>query len=84
MNTSTLQLAEQSLVLELIDQHGHVSANLVAETFRMSKAQLAETLGLSPEALYKARRADAAKPQTRLKEMLEIIKIGRASCRERV
>jgi uncharacterized protein (DUF2384 family) len=60
-------------VISLIDQAGQVAPDRVAETFRMSKAQLAQTLGLSTESLYKARRADAAKPQRRLKEMLEII-----------
>jgi hypothetical protein len=39
----------------------------------MSKKQLAETVGLRPEALYKARRANAAKTATRLAEMAEIL-----------
>jgi hypothetical protein len=39
----------------------------------MSKSQLAETIGLSPEALYKAARAQAAKTQSRVREMLEIV-----------
>jgi hypothetical protein len=43
----------------------------------LSKKQLAETIGLRPEALYKSQRAGAAKTQTRLREMLEII--GRVS-----
>jgi Protein of unknown function (DUF2384) len=39
----------------------------------LSKKQLAETVGLRPEALYKTERASAAKTQTRLREMLEIL-----------
>ena len=45
----------------------------VAEAFGMSKGQLAETIGLSREALYKLARLEAPKTQSRLKEMLEII-----------
>jgi hypothetical protein len=39
----------------------------------LSKKQVAETIGLRPEALYKSRRIGAAKTQTRLREMLEIL-----------
>jgi hypothetical protein len=39
----------------------------------LSKKQLAETVGLRPEALYKMRRASAAKTATRLAEMAEIL-----------
>ena len=39
----------------------------------LSKKQLAETVGLRPEALYKTRRASAAKTATRLAEMAEIL-----------
>jgi hypothetical protein len=45
----------------------------VAESFGMSKGQLAETVGLSPETLHRFSRAFAPRTQTRLKEMLEII-----------
>jgi hypothetical protein len=39
----------------------------------LTKKQVAETIGLSPEALYKSGRAGAAKTQTRLREMVEIL-----------
>lgn len=39
----------------------------------MSKTQLALMLGLSRESLYKAKRAEAEKTQTRVREMLEVI-----------
>lgn len=45
----------------------------VAEAFGMSKTQLAATLGVSRESLYKAKRADAGKIQMRVREMLEVI-----------
>jgi len=52
---------------------GQVAVDRVAGIFSMSKGQLAETAGLSREALYKATRLRAAKTQSRLREMLEII-----------
>ena len=48
------------------------SAALV-EDFGLTKKQLAETIGLAPEALYKSRRLGAAKTQSRLREMNEIL-----------
>ena len=49
----------------------------VAAGFGMSKTQIAETLGIAPQALHRASRAAAASTQSRLREMLEII--GRAA-----
>jgi hypothetical protein len=49
----------------------------VAESFGMSKCQLAQTVGLGRETFHKAARAKATKAQTRLREMLEIV--GRVS-----
>jgi len=45
----------------------------LAEDLGLSKKQLAETAGLAPEALYKRQRLGAAKTQTRLREMNEIL-----------
>jgi hypothetical protein len=56
---------------------GHVEIAEVADSFGMSKSQLAETIGLGRETLYKAARAQAARTQSRVREMLEII--GRVS-----
>jgi hypothetical protein len=50
-----------------------VAIDKVAASFGMSKLQLAQMLGLGPQAFYKADRALAAKTQFRVKEMLEII-----------
>jgi hypothetical protein len=56
-----------------MDDAGIVSVDGVAELFGMSKQQLAETVGLDPQTLYKANRATAQRTQSRLREMLEII-----------
>jgi DNA-binding XRE family transcriptional regulator len=61
------------LVAILMNQRGFVTVEKVAATFGMSKGQLAETAGLSREALYKLARLEAPKTQSRLKEMLEIV-----------
>lgn len=50
-----------------------VPIDMVADMFAMSRAQLAQTVGLSPEVLQKARLRTARKTQARLREMLEII-----------
>jgi hypothetical protein len=61
------------LIATLISASGIVEMDRVAASFGMSKLQLAETTGLGPQALYKADRARAAKTQSRVKEMLEIV-----------
>lgn len=72
--SSRAPIAEpRPLVVSLIDRRGRVAIDRVASTFGMSKTQLADTIGLGREALYKATRANAVKTQTRVREMLEII-----------
>jgi uncharacterized protein (DUF2384 family) len=72
--TANIALRERRpLVISLIDRRGRIAINRVATTFGMSKSQLADTIGLGRESLYKATRANAAKTQTRVLEMLEII-----------
>jgi Protein of unknown function (DUF2384) len=65
------------LLSGFIDPMGQVEVARVADSFGMSKSQLAETIGLDREALYKTTRTRAAKTQSRVREMLEII--GRVS-----
>ena len=55
------------------DASMEVPIDTVADMFAMSRAQLAQTVGLSPEVLQKARLRTARKTQARLREMLEII-----------
>lgn len=52
---------------------GKLPVEDVAQSLGMSKAQLAETAGLSIDTLYRTNRAASAKTQMRLREMLEIV-----------
>jgi hypothetical protein len=62
-----------NLVMKFLDAMGHVSMKRVAKSFGMSKVQIAETIGLKPETVYRAARLAAPKTQTRATEMLEIV-----------
>src|SRR5579883_2705571 len=62
-------------IANFIDERGVVRFDDVAETFRMSKAQLAETAGLGRQVLQKSSRRDGPKAQSRVREMLEIISL---------
>lgn len=62
-----------SRVGQYIDDHGRISLDEIAHAFRMTKIQLAETVGLGREAVSKEARARGPKTQARVKEMLEII-----------
>lgn len=56
-----------------MNAQGVILAGKVAESFGMSKGQLAETIGFRSESLYKLARSQAPRTQHRLREMLEII-----------
>ena len=60
-------------VTAFLDEAGHVAVNRVAERFGMSKSQLAETMGLARETVYRPARMEAPKTQARATEMLEIV-----------
>src|SRR5262249_15011799 len=64
---------DRPIAARFIDASGVVPVDAVADWFGMSKGQLAETVGVSPETFHRLKRANAAKTQTRVKEMLEII-----------
>ena len=66
-------LPQAPVLSGFIDAAGRIAIAQVADGFGMSKGQLAETVGLAREALYKATRAHAAKTQNRVREMLEIV-----------
>ncbi len=57
----------------LMSRSGEVSVERVAQTFSMTKTQIAETVGLRAEAVFKLARASAPRTQQRIREMLEII-----------
>ena len=61
------------LVSAFLDDAGQVQVDRVAERFGMSKHQLAETMGLTRETLYRPARMGARKAQARATEMLEIV-----------
>jgi hypothetical protein len=75
--SSSDQLAKRKLgpplIAGFIDQGGHVAVQRVAESFGMSKGQLADTVGLARETFHKSARTNAAKTQSRVREMLEIV-----------
>jgi ribosome-binding protein aMBF1 (putative translation factor) len=53
---------------------GLVAIDEATATFQMSRAKLAETVGVAPATLQRSARASAQKTQTRLREMIEIVK----------
>ena len=58
---------------ELMSDAGVIDVGRVADIFRMSRPQLAETIGLATATVTKADRRLAPKTQARVTEMLEII-----------
>jgi hypothetical protein len=66
------------MISSLMDSHGAVNVDDVAEAFSMSKAQLAETAGLARQVFQKSSRRDGPKAQSRVREMLEIISLVQA------
>lgn len=52
---------------------GLVAIDRVADRFGLSKAQLADTMGVKPETFHRAARAAAPKTQGRVTEMVEIV-----------
>jgi len=61
------------LLMGFMDSAGEISIADVADSFGMSKTQLAETAGLAKESLFKTARSQAPRTQSRIREMLEII-----------
>lgn len=55
------------------------SPDLIAETFRTTKSEITDTLGLASDALVRRQRIEAQKTQTRLREMVEILTRVRAT-----
>ena len=61
------------LVTHFLNDEGAVNVERVVKHFGISKQQLAETMGVRPETVYRSSRASAPKTQTRATEMLEIV-----------
>lgn len=66
-------LTGAGFVTHFIDKSGIVDVDRVADTFRMTKGQLAETVGLGIATMSKAERRTAPRTQSRVREMLEIL-----------
>lgn len=66
-------LSGAAFVTHFIDKSGIVNVDQVADTFRMTKSQLAETAGLGVATISKAERRTAPKAQARVREVLEIL-----------
>jgi uncharacterized protein (DUF2384 family) len=64
---------EDAFLAGYFTKAGLVDIERIADVFRMSKAQLAETVGLPLTTLTKNDRLKAPKAQSRIMEMLEII-----------
>jgi uncharacterized protein (DUF2384 family) len=60
-------------IMGFMNKAGVIDMDRVANSFRMSKTQLAETVGLCHASVSKTDRRVAPKAQTRVTEMLEII-----------
>lgn len=65
--------SEGLFIDRFIGRSGHVDVDSVAETFRMSRGQLAQTTGLGVATLSKSDRRTGPRAQSRMTEMLEII-----------
>lgn len=72
-STQSMALAGSGFITHFIDKGGVVDVDRVADTFRMTKGQLAETVGLGAATIGKAERRKAPRTQSRVREMLEIV-----------
>lgn len=70
---TAMALADAGFVTHFISKGGMVDVDRVATTFRMTKGQLAETVGLGAATISKADRRTAPRAQARVREMLEIV-----------
>jgi uncharacterized protein (DUF2384 family) len=64
-------------VAQFADPGGIFDVDQVADAFRMTKGQLAETIGLGAATVGKADRKMAPRTQARVREMLEIVALVR-------
>ena len=71
--SGTMPPAGAGFVIHFIDRAGIIDVGRVADAFRMTKGQLAETVGLGAATVSKAERRTAPRTQSRVREMLEIV-----------
>jgi uncharacterized protein (DUF2384 family) len=70
---ATRPIAQSRLIREFLTRDGDIAYAPIVNRFGMSKRQLAETAGLRPETLRRVSRAQSARTQSRVTEMLEIV-----------
>ncbi len=70
---SLVRSTATTFITGFMNKGGVVDVDRVADAFRMSKTQLALTVGLGHASVSKTSRRNAPKAQTRVTEMLEII-----------
>jgi hypothetical protein len=68
-----LEFPTHSAIGQLVEADGHVEIATLEAAVRAPKAVLAEALGLSRDAVSKARRMHSRATQTRLRDAAEII-----------
>jgi uncharacterized protein (DUF2384 family) len=66
-------VARSVAVARYLDSDGRVAIDRLTKEFRMSRARIAETIGVAAATLQRTARADAPKTQARLREMMEIV-----------
>lgn len=66
-------IASNPYLASFVDAGFGINAGRVAEVYRMSKQQLAETMGLSVATVSKGNRQSSPKAQSRMTEMVEIL-----------
>ena len=70
---SLQSLSPAGFIMHFIDTRGVIDIDQVSDIFRMTKGQLAETVGLGAASLGKLDRRVAPRTQSRVREMLEIV-----------
>jgi uncharacterized protein (DUF2384 family) len=73
VSMTVLSPSSLGFVAHFVDKGGIVDVDRVADFFRMTKGQLAETIGLGAATIGKFDRKIAPRTQSRVREMLEII-----------
>ena len=66
-------ICDSIVQLQELAEDGLFSPKLIGAALRTTQAELAGTLGLSPDVLYRKSRVRARRTQTRLREMVEIL-----------
>lgn len=72
------RLLGQPVAREELVQDDLFSPDAIAASYRTTKSEISETLGLAADALVRRQRIEAVKTQMRLRELVEIVTRARA------